>query len=108
METKRILHLTLHRKWFDEIATGVKTEEYRTWNIYWERRLTNGFIAKHFDEIHFRNGYNLDRPFMRVECRGFHLDIYNNQFVIRLGKILEIKNWSGVVSLRHKYYKKVD
>ncbi len=26
---KRILHLTLHRIWFDKIANGIKKEEYR-------------------------------------------------------------------------------
>ena len=63
----RILHLTLYRKWFDKIACGEKTEEYRNAEKpYWCRRLS----GKTFDEVHFRNGYGKDKPFMRLECLG--------------------------------------
>jgi len=27
-------------------------------------------LSKSYDEIHFKNGYNKDAPFMRVECKG--------------------------------------
>jgi len=36
---KDILHLTLKKKWFDMIKSGVKTEEYREIKDYWVRRL---------------------------------------------------------------------
>lgn len=35
----KILHLVLKKKWFDLIASGVKTEEYRDVKPYWEKRL---------------------------------------------------------------------
>ena len=80
-----ILHLTLYKKWFDEIAAGTKTEEYRAIKPYWTKRL-----SRHdFNEVWFKNGYAKDAPFMRVEFKGF--DIRNDKYVIKLGKVLEIK-----------------
>jgi len=96
MKEKRILHLTLHRKWFDEIASGEKTEEYRERNWYWKSRLyTNDGSPKVFDEIHFRNGYSLDRPFMITEWKGTRAE---TDYIIDIGHILGIKNWSGVLT----------
>ncbi len=86
----KILHLTLYRKWFDLIALGEKREEYRNAEKgYWVKRLA----GRHYDEIHFRNGYGLDLPFMRVECLGIECVAY--RFIIKLGKILEIRNWDS-------------
>jgi hypothetical protein len=36
---KKILHLTLKKKWFDMIASGEKTEEYREIKAFWAARL---------------------------------------------------------------------
>ena len=58
----KVLHLTLHRKWFDAIASGQKREEYIDRTDYWQKRIKG---HKH-TEIHFRNGYRKDAPFMRV------------------------------------------
>ena len=112
--SKKILHLTLKRKWFDLIAIGEKTIEYREDKLYWTRRLCvfrgGKFVRyKKFDEVHFRNGYRTDLPFMRVKYIATGL-IYSSTipevahlwkgqillYAIRLGEILEIKNWSGV------------
>jgi len=63
-----ILHLTLHRKWFDLIAAGRKVTEYRQDDEYWHKRIFNDDGSnKNFDEIHFRNGYGNHRPLMVVE-----------------------------------------
>jgi len=80
----KALHLTLYRKWFDEIKNGFKNEEYRTNNSYWQKRLRN----KQFDEIYFKNGYQSNAPFMRVECLGIEED--KEMFIIKLGKVLEV------------------
>lgn len=84
----KILHLTLHRKWFDEIRSGKKKEEYRDDTKYWVRRLQ----GRKYDEIRFVNGYGKDRPFMRVKCKRivYHPDY--DCWIIYLGKILEIGN----------------
>jgi hypothetical protein len=87
----KILHLTLYKKWFDAIARGEKVEEYRRINEFWTRRL----VGREYDEIYFRNGYNPNAPRMRVECRGVAEGFFEGEkvLVIKLGKILEIKNW---------------
>ena len=47
------LILPLKRKWFDQIKAGVKLEEYRLNNEYWQKRLQ----GKDYDEIVFTLGY---------------------------------------------------
>lgn len=92
----RILHLTLKKKWFDLIANKDKIIEYRQCKPYWIERLD----GKTFDEVHFRNGYAKDSPFMRVEwlgCRLMNLkhepangEVLNGlTYGILLGEILE-------------------
>lgn len=61
----KILHLTLKKKWFDLIASGQKTIEYREMKLYWIRRL----IGKKFDCIEFRNGYGKDAPKLTIELK---------------------------------------
>ncbi len=97
MKAKRILHLTLHRRWFDEIATGAKKHEYRRKTPYWDRRLCPNGEIKEFDEIHFRNGYNLKAPWMRVEWCGLNYSHRKDAdlYAIVLGSVLEIKSWPG-------------
>ena len=85
---KRILHLTLLKKWFDLIASGEKTKEYREIKPYWTKRL----FDKSFDEIYFKNGYSKNAPFMRVEWKGIKKE--KGKYVILLGKILEVKYYS--------------
>lgn len=82
---KKILHLTLFKLYFDQIAKGEKVEEYRDLKPYWEKRLEN----KSYDEIWFRNGYSKNAPFMRIEFKG--CEKRENTYAIILGKILEIK-----------------
>ena len=81
----RILHLNLFRKYFDEIANGTKTIEYRDKTDYWKKRLEN----KEYDVIKFRNGYAKDAPTMLVEYVG--LNVGNPlSYEIQLGKIIEV------------------
>lgn len=87
----RILHLTLKKKWFDQIAKGTKTIEYRENKPYWVIRLE----GKCYDEIHFRNGYRKQAPFMRVEfIKTVPPQFLHGQYEIHLGKILEINHWN--------------
>ena len=103
--TKKILHLTLKRKYFDAIAEGRKKTEYRKLSEYWKKRFTKpSKFTRHqlmdimrFDEVWFRNGYNPKNPFMRVEWLRLNLEKFEGEFcfAIRLGKVLEIRNWKG-------------
>ncbi len=88
----RILHLTLKKKWFDMIASGEKTEEYREIKPYWIKRL-----VKNYNFIKFRNGYSPDSPTMIVELKGIERDIGKPEwgapdwlvYKLSLGKIIE-------------------
>lgn len=94
-KVKRILHLTLLRRWFDEIVSGRKTREYRTIKPYWYKRL-----SREYDEVWFRNGYSKGMPFMRIEWKGCTTEKFEGQlcFAIILGKILELRNYQMTCS----------
>ena len=77
----KILHLNLYRKYYDAIADGTKTIEYRDKTDYWKKRLEN----KEWDHVHFKNGYRKDARTMLVEYKG--MDI-TDRYEIRLGSIL--------------------
>lgn len=103
----KALRLTLKKKWFKLIASGQKTVEYREHKPYWIKRL----VGKCFTEVHFRNGYSKDAPFMRVQCLGivnvlpgawYSFPQPRNgeklegwQFAILLGDVLELKYNKG-------------
>lgn len=104
---KRILHLTLSKKWFDKHLSGEKTEDYREINKYWRRRLFkkgSELKIKEFDLVRFTNGYGAHRPSMDKEWKGLLVDEGNpnwgakdgkKYFVILCGKILEKRNIKG-------------
>lgn len=48
-----ILQLAVKKKYFDEIASGEKTEEFRMQNDYWMTRLMN----KEFEKVVITLGY---------------------------------------------------
>ena len=87
INNKKVLHLNLYRKYFDEIVSGKKTIEYRDKTPYWTTRLSN----KKYDYIYFRNGYSKDAPMMLVEYKGVTI---TNQFEITLGEVLYVWNVS--------------
>ena len=65
----KVLHLTLKKKWYDMIASGEKTEEYREIKPYWTTRLKDFLVKKPFDYIIFKNGYSKDASSMKVELK---------------------------------------
>lgn len=88
MAGERILHLTLHREYFEQIVEGNKYEEYRDRTDYWERRLE----GRDYDLIRFRNGYATGAPEMDVEWKGLN-PRRKDCYAIKLGKILRLKRW---------------
>mgnify|MGYP001545106248 FL=1 len=111
MSEKKVLNLTITKKWFDMIASGEKKEEYRQDKPYWKQRFVKeGYwhsqTCKDFETIIFRNGYAKNAPTMEVECLGIKLKDLTDMkdgwfdypvlgcrvFVISLGKILSISN----------------
>jgi hypothetical protein len=91
MTDMAILHLTLKREWFDQIARGEKKKEFRQYEPYWKKRLE----GRKYDAILFRNGYASNAPEMLVEYLGLGRDGLgrNADYVIRLGRVIKTKRW---------------
>lgn len=89
------LKLTLYKRYFDEILSGIKTEEYRLIKPRIEKML-----EKEYRYVEFTNGYGHHRPKILVEYLGFYkkkitIDLFSDQvevIAIRLGRIVEAKN----------------
>ena len=79
----KILHLNLYRKYFDAIAGGTKTIEYREKTDYWKKRIE----GREYDIIKFRNGYAKDAPTMLVEYKGYNV---GEEYELKLGKVTEV------------------
>lgn len=77
---KKVLRLTVCKKWFDMIVAGTKNEEYREIKAYWAKRLTTNcecyydvaneyycgrIIYRPFTHVQFINGYSKNSP--RIE-----------------------------------------
>ena len=103
----KILHLTVKRKWFDLIASGKKSVEYRECKPYWEKRLLNDDGSyRVFDIVRFKNGYGKNVPTMDVEFRNMaftdperhtpkHGEVLGGTTImISLGKVLSLSNHS--------------
>lgn len=109
---KKVLVLTLKKKWFDMIESGEKKEEYREVKEYWMTRLAGvkgcgtgynytilrdaGFneLKQVYDSILFINGYSKTARRMEIECNGIIVDQGRKEwgapdyrvFVLKLGK----------------------
>ena len=86
----KILQLNLFRKYFDQIAEGTKTIEYRDMTDYWKKRIEN----REYDIIKFRNGYAKDAPTMLVEYKGYGMYYewgFTPRYALKIGKIIEVK-----------------
>jgi len=88
----RILHLTLKKKWFDLILSGIKKEEYRAIKPYWDTR-----FSKEYDLIRFKNGYSKNSPWFDIELKEIIKGIGNPElggnsdfvYILKLGNILK-------------------
>jgi hypothetical protein len=113
----RVLHLTLKKKWFDMIASGEKTEEYREIKKYWVNRLCishtgsigGDLMDKHrvishtlktWDVVIFKNGYAKGAPSISLDVISVEIGTGKEQwgaepnkeyFIIRLGTKYEGK-----------------
>ena len=108
----KTLHLTVKKKWFDLIESGLKFEEYREVKRYWIARLLSnteylvdlegvknvGARFNKFDLVKFTNGYSKNSQTVTFECKeifiglgfdSFGAEIGKEYFVIRLGKKVE-------------------
>ena len=88
------LKLVLKKKWYDMIASGSKTEEYREITDYWKKRIS----GKGFKYVTFYLGYARNRPSMTFEMRTPLISTGISQwgaepgkkyFVLRLGRRID-------------------
>lgn len=86
------LYMTLKKEWFDAIASGRKTTEYRQMTDYWQSRLES---RRQYTEILFRNGYSPSCPHMVVEYAGLDIEERHGSVVyaLRLGRVLDVWNY---------------
>lgn len=66
-----MLTLTIKKKWFDMIKNGIKKEEYREINKYYDSRFDKHFYIDRVltpNYIIFRNGYKKDSPKIKCLC----------------------------------------
>lgn len=104
--SKKTLHLSLKKEWFDLMVSGKKKVEYRA-------PKPSGWICKRlkkdYDVIKFTNGYGADKPYFICEYCGFEISqkeetiiiekstiqVKPGTYMIKLGKILETGNLPG-------------
>jgi hypothetical protein len=88
------LFLILQKKWFDQIKSGEKREEYREAKPYWVNRIE----GREYSHIIFQNGYASDAPRIEIEYKGYYKkklkhEFFNNKqvtvYALKLGKILK-------------------
>ena len=91
------LFLRVKKKYFDQIKSGEKTEEYRLANSYWNGRI----IGKHFEKVVIvhgfpsNKGYNetnyMEFPWKGYEIRTIQHDEFGkepvNVFAIKLERL---------------------
>lgn len=96
MDGMDTLHLTLTKKWFDMIASGIKKEEYREIKPYWISRLQ--CTKKKYSKILFKNGYGENVPSILVEFKELRSGLgivewgapeENKVYILTLGAIIE-------------------
>ena len=102
----KTLDLVLKKKWYDMIASGEKTEEYRELKAYWWNRLSRVVETEdhytyreiiHYDRVTFHLGYAKNRPSMAFAIKEITIrpgrtewgaENGKNYFVIKLGERL--------------------
>lgn len=85
------LFLIVKKKYFDQINSGEKTEEFRLVTPYW----TNRLVGRKYDKIIFQNGYSKKSPRIELKYMGYEIknirhEFFGNEqvvvFAIQLGK----------------------
>lgn len=99
----KTLKLVLKKQWYDMIASGEKTEEYRKICKYWACRLleyneAEGYYEyRKFDKVTFYLGYSKNRPSMTFAIKEILMangqadwgaEVGQKYFVIRFGERL--------------------
>lgn len=83
-----VLNLVVSKQWFDMIASGEKTEEYREIKPYWIKRLTTNcevaydvaeethcgeVLYRHYAYVRFFQGYAKNRPWIEKKIESISI-----------------------------------
>jgi len=86
---KKVLKLTLKKKWFDLMKDGFKKIEFRTPSEWiFSRLLDENGNGKQYDEIEFKNGYSKDAPSFRCEFLGWDIEEEQTEYFFGSEKII--------------------
>lgn len=101
-----VLPLVLKGTWFDMIASGDKSEEYRDATRYWQTRIHNWCNRQGTLVVEFRRGYGTNAPRMwfiagDVFYRGrAHTYTWgepeSDHYAIALGERVELEGGTGL------------
>lgn len=90
LKEKKVLRLTVCKKWFDMIVAGTKKEEYREIKAYWAKRLTANcersydvaneyycgrIIYRPFTHVLFINGYSKNSPRIEKKIKEIYIGL---------------------------------
>ena len=84
---KKPLFLVIEKEYFDQIAAGTKTKEYRHDTEFYMSRLMNKDRTKfkRYDFLILQNGYHTNARKMTVQIKKITL---STRFVIHLGNVI--------------------
>ena len=88
-EVKKVLKLTLKKKWFDLMKDGFKKIEFRDpseWIL--SRLLDENGNEKEYDLIEFRNGYGKNAPSFCCEFLGWDIEEKQTEYIFGSVKII--------------------
>ena len=83
---------TIERRWLDEIIARTKRIEYREIKPYWEKRL---LAVKAPFRLRLINGMSAKAPEATLLITKVVRNTRNGTFDLHIGKLLDVKNWSG-------------
>ena len=88
-EVKKVLKLTLKKKWFDLMQSGEKKIEFREPSDWIFSRLLdeNGDVKK-YDLIEFKNGYGKNAPCFCCEFLCWDIEEHKTEYVFGSDKII--------------------
>jgi hypothetical protein len=88
-EVKKVLKLTLKKKWFDLMCAGFKKIEFREPSDWiYSRLLDKNGDAKKYDLIEFKNGYSKNAPCFCCEFLGWDVEEKQTEYIFGGVKII--------------------
>ena len=88
-QKKKVLKITLKKKWFDLMKDGFKKIEFRDPSDWiYSRLLDDKGNEKKFDLIEFKNGYAKNAPSFLCEFLGWDIERKQTEYVFGSEKII--------------------